>query len=117
MAPSFSGELTRRYRHRSESSPAGNEEGEDDSGAPQHIPHELHIAIRGRGGPVMRLSPPSVMIAVEGQSDSQFSFVPQCLAGSIYGVGKALGMRRGGVLDPESLYIVGLSDQRYVANA
>ena len=65
----------------------------------------------------MRLSPPSVTIAVEGQSNSQFSFVPQCLVGAIYGVGKALGIKPGGILDPESLYVVGLSDRHYVANA
>ena len=114
---SFSGELTRLYSRRSESSSDDHEAGEDDSGAPQHIPHRIHIAISGGTGPVMRLSPPTVAIAVESQSNSQFSFVPQCLAGSMYGVGKALGMRPGGIADPESLYVVGLSNQHYVANA
>ena len=121
VASSFSGELTRHYSPRSESASAHHQSGENGSGTAQHIPHRIHIAIAGGSGPVMHLSSPSVTMSVEGQGVStKAGFEPQCLAGNIYGVGNALRIDHGPI-DPmflmEALYVVGLRNQHYVANA
>lgn len=123
IPPSFSGELARHYSNRdgSESSPAADDGGKD-AGNPidplpfPHLPDMMGITITGGRGPVEYLSPPTVTFTLQAQNATKFSFEPQCLAGVIYGVGKSLGGRPGGVLDLEALYVISLGNQRYAPN-
>jgi hypothetical protein len=72
----------------------------------------IRLTISKGGGPIVLPSPRRLTITLVNQGNSSFGFEPQCLADVIYSVGNPIGSAVS-----QALYVVSLSNRRYIANS
>ena len=72
----------------------------------------IRLTISEGGGPIVHPSPRRLTITLVNRANSSFGFEPQCLADVIYSVGNPIGSAVS-----QALYVVSLSNRRYIANS